>query len=46
MEFDNKINNCLLNYCYKDITNNRNFMLSCRQKCNIGLQKADQFVER
>ncbi|KAM3142235.1 hypothetical protein pb186bvf_005644 [Paramecium bursaria] len=44
--FQNKVNNCLLQRCYKNIHNDRNEVRTCVMECTSSVQKVQDFVER
>lgn len=44
MEFDYKINTCLLNRCYQNLSVDRPSYNECLQKCTSGTKKTDTFI--
>jgi hypothetical protein len=45
MDFDHKINKCMMKNCYNDIMKPRDDVLECRKDCKSGIQNADTFVK-
>jgi len=45
LNFNAKINKCLLTQCYKDIHRPRNEIRECVEGCSSGIKNADKFVK-